>query len=48
MGGPRGEIVLFLGVRYERHDEPGGAPGGLAAQRPGPAQPGTGRRRRRG
>ncbi|MGL4439656.1 MAG: hypothetical protein ACRCUE_10300 [Bosea sp. (in: a-proteobacteria)] len=24
--GPRGRVLLFLGVRYERHDDEGGAP----------------------
>jgi hypothetical protein len=39
--GPTGEIVLFLGVRYERHEE---GPSPAPAK---PLAPGRGRRARR-
>ncbi len=45
--GERGRIFLFLGVRYERHDEPTPAPEG-SRNTPGRTQERRTRARRRG
>jgi hypothetical protein len=48
LDGPKGEILLFLGVRYERHDDPAPSPARGAASA-GPAHsPSRTRKRRRG
>jgi hypothetical protein len=41
-GGPRGELLLFLGVRYERHDDDRSR-----SERPDDARPARGARRRK-
>jgi hypothetical protein len=43
--GPKGRVLLFLGVRYERHDDEGDAPSAAPRATPGER---PSRRRKRG